>query len=135
MGCVSFDSTKNLIIVDIDVEGADGRKLLTLPVVLDTGASSTIIPREVASSLGYDLARVTQQVKIVTGSGVEYVKVIMARKLTAIGEPIEDIEILCHDLPEESKVDGLLGLNFLRHFDIDISFSRGTVTIQPKKTA
>ena len=57
--------------------------------------------------------------------------VIMVQKLTAIGESIANIEVLCHDLPEDSKVDGLLGLNFLRHFDIDISFSNGTVDIRP----
>ncbi|MBM3240978.1 hypothetical protein FJZ31_32245 [Candidatus Poribacteria bacterium] len=45
-----------------------------LHAVFDTGASSTIIPWDVAISLGYDPARVTRRRKIVTGSGVEYVR-------------------------------------------------------------
>ncbi len=134
MGCVSFDRAKSLIVVNMEIHGADGRESRILPVVFDTGASSTIIPWDVAISLGYDPASVTRQVKIITGSGVEYAPVITVRKLTAIGESIANIEVLCHDLPEDSKVDGLLGLNFLRYFDIDISFSKGTVDIRPKQT-
>jgi len=134
MGCVPFDIAKNLIIVNMAIEGLDGEELRILPVALDTGASFTIIPWDIAISLGYDPARVTRRRRIITGSGVEYAPVITVRKLTAIGESIANIEVLCHDLPEDSKVDGLLGLNFLRHFDIDISFSKGTVDIRPKKT-
>lgn len=132
MGYVHFDNTKSLIIVDMAIEGPDGRKLRILPAAFDTGASFTIMPSDVAVSLGYDLTRVTRRVRIVTGSGVEYASVIIVQKLTAIGESITNIEVLCHDLPEDSKVDGLLGLNFLRHFDIDISFSKGIVAIRPK---
>jgi hypothetical protein len=54
------------------------------------------------------------------------------RKLTAIGETVENIDVLCHDLPEDSIVEGLLGLNFLQYFDINISFSTGTIEIYPK---
>ncbi len=35
-------------------------------------------------------------------------------------------------LPEDSIVEGLLGLNFLQYFDIKISFSTGTIEIYPK---
>jgi predicted aspartyl protease len=135
VGFVHFDKAKNLIIVNMAIEGPDGGELRILHAVFDTGSSSTIIPWDVAISLGYDPARVTQRRKIVTGSGVEYAPVITVRKLTAIGESISNINVLCHDLPEDSKVDGLLGLNFLKHFDIDILFSKGTVDIRPNKAA
>ena len=134
MGCVHFDNAKSLIVVNMAIEGPDGRELRILPAAFDTGASSTIISWDIAISLGYDPTRVTRRVRIITGSGVEYASVITVQKLTAIGESIANIEILCHDLPEDSKVDGLLGLNFLRHFDIDISFSKATVAIRPKET-
>lgn len=118
MGCVPFDSTKNLIIINMAIEVPNDGELRILPVAFDTGASFTIIPWDIAISLGYDPAGVTRRVRIVTGSGVEYAPVITLRKLTAIGESIANIKVLCHDLPEDSKVDSLLGLNFLRHFDI-----------------
>ncbi len=145
MGSVHFDNAKSLIVVNMAIEGPDGRELRILPAAFDTGASSTIISWDIAISLGYDPTRVTRRVRIITGSGVEYASVITVQKLTAIGESIANIEVLCslrspttssygHDLPEDSKVDGLLGLNFLRNFDIDISFSKATVAIRPKGT-
>jgi hypothetical protein len=39
----------------------------------------------------------------------------------------EQIDVLCHDLPEESNLDGILGLNFLRKFDINLRFSKGII--------
>ncbi|MBW1717302.1 MAG: hypothetical protein JRJ77_16020 [Deltaproteobacteria bacterium] len=41
----------------------------------------------------------------------------------------EDVEVLCHDLPSEAKVDGLLGLNFLRNFNIAIMFKEDVIEI------
>jgi predicted aspartyl protease len=70
---MSFDRTKNLIIVNMAIEGPDSGELRILYAVFDTGASSTIIPWDVAISLGYDPTRVAQRRKIITGSGVEYV--------------------------------------------------------------
>jgi len=55
------------------IEGPDGGELRILHAAFDTGASSTIIPWDVAISLGYDPARVARRRRIVTGSGVEYV--------------------------------------------------------------
>jgi len=132
MGSVSFDSTKSLIIIDMAIEGPNSSRLRILPTAFDTGASFTIIPWDIAISLGYDPTRTTRRVRIITGSGVEYAPMIKVQKLTAIGESIENLEVLCHDLPEDSKIDGLLGLNFLKNFDIDISFSKGTINIQSK---
>ena len=101
-------------------------------LLLDTGASITTIPSQVAIDLGYDLSNPKQEVDILASSGIFTAKIITVRKLTAIGETVENIDVLCHDLPEDSIVEGLLGLNFLQYFDIKISFSTGTIEIYPK---
>ncbi len=100
-------------------------------MALDTGASDTSIPTKVALDLGYDLSNPKHRVRLTTGSGTVPAKIITVRKLTAIGESVENIDILCHDLPAESTIDGVLGLNFLRHFDVNISFSTGIIELQP----
>lgn len=102
-----------------------------VPVALDTGATTTMIPPKVATDLGYDLSNPKEQVKFAAGRGTVSAKIITVRQLTAIGETVENIDVLCHNLPEGSVVEGLLGLNFLAHFNIDISFSTGTIEIQP----
>ena len=103
----------------------------TFSVALDTGASITTIPPQVATDLGYDLTNPKQEVDILASNGIFTAKIITVRKLTAIGETVEDIDVLCHDLPEDSIVEGLLGLNFLQHFNITILFSSETIELHP----
>lgn len=132
MARISFDSTRSLIVLSLEVSGTNTDTAQTLSVGLDTGASITSIPSQVATDLGYDLSNPKQEVDILTSNGIITAKIITVRNLTAIGETIEDIDVLCHDLPENSIVEGLLGLNFLQHFDISIMFSNGTIEIYPK---
>ena len=69
---------------------------------------------------------------MITARGIVLIKRITVSQLTAIGETIENIDVVCHDLPEGSIIEGLLGLNFLRHFDLNISFSTGTIELRPR---
>jgi hypothetical protein len=61
------------------------------------------------------------------GSGTVYVPLITVYAVRALGMREEQIDVLCHDLPEESNLDGILGLNFLRKFDINLRFSKGII--------
>ena len=128
---VPFTRMRRLIVLSLEVGGVNGKDSDLLPVALDTGASNTTIPPKVATTLGYDLSDPKQEVEIITGGGTVSAKIITVRKLTALGQTVENIDVLCHDLPENSIIDGLLGMNFLEHFDIDISFSTGTIELQP----
>jgi predicted aspartyl protease len=132
MGRISFDSTRQLIALSLEVSSINADSVQAFSVALDTGASITTIPSQVAIDLGYDLSNPKQEVDILASSGIFTAKIITVRKLTAIGETVENIDVLCHDLPEDSIVEGLLGLNFLQYFDIKISFSTGTIEIYPK---
>lgn len=132
MGRISFDSTRQLIALSLEVSSINADSVQAFSVALDTGASITTIPSQVAIDLGYDLSNPKQEVNILASSGIFTAKIITVRKLTAIGETVENIDVLCHDLPEDSIVEGLLGLNFLQYFDIKISFSTGTIEIYPK---
>ena len=132
MGRISFDSTRQLIALSLEVSSINADSVQAFSVALDTGASITTIPSQVAIDLGYDLSNPKQEVNILASSGIFTAKIITVHKLTAIGETVENIDVLCHDLPEDSIVEGLLGLNFLQYFDIKISFSTGTIEIYPK---
>ena len=37
---------------------------------------------------------------------------------------------MIHDLPEISRVDGLLGLSYLRNFDLIIKFKEGILELE-----
>ena len=127
MARITFDRSYPLIIVNLRVGSTTDNEFHDLTVGLDTGASATTIPTKVALDLGYDLANPKEERLVVTASGARTEKVITVRRLTALGETVEDIDVLCLDLPEPSIIEGVLGLNFLEHFDIEILFSTGTI--------
>lgn len=127
MARITFDRSYPLIIVNLRVGSTTDNEFHDLTVGLDTGASATTIPTKVALDLGYDLANPKEERLVVTASGARAEKVITVRRLTALGETVEDIDVLCLDLPEPSIIEGVLGLNFLEHFDIEISFSTGII--------
>ena len=127
---VVYDPSVSSIVVDLLLEAADGHSSLLIPVVLDTGASLTIVANDVMAELGYDPSNLAlDRQRIVMDSGIEYAPRTTVRSVTAIGQKVIDLEILCHDLPAESGVDGLLGLNFLRHFKLTIRFRSGIIDL------
>ena len=131
MGNVSFNPSGESIVLRLQVGGVDPDTFRNVTVALDTGATITIIPSQVLIALGYDLLNPKERVQLLTASGTAFAERINVRRLTAIGETIETIDVLCHDLPGNSPIKGLLGLNFLRYFDVNISFSTGTIELLP----
>ena len=126
---IRFQPVSNLILIPVKVMGIDGNNFRDIEVALDTGATTTSIPIYVVSALEYNVSNPKSIVEVVTGSGVEEAPVIEIKGLTAIGQTIENIEVMCRDLPVEAPVEGVLGLNFLMNFDVHISFSKGTIEL------
>lgn len=127
---MTYDPFASVVVVDLLLESAAGTFSLVIPAVLDTGASFTVVATDILVHLGYDPADpLLERQRIVTGSGVEYAPRIALRSAIAIGQKVTNLEVLGHDLPAESGIDGLLGLNFLRHFRLTIRFRKGVVEL------
>ena len=88
-------------------------RTVLLRLLVDTGATYTMIPLKAAIAIGCDPAVATRRVPIVTVSAVEYTPLITVPFLKCLGHRLNHIEVACHDLPPQSAVDGLLGLNAL----------------------
>jgi len=100
-------------------------------MALDTGATYTIAPWDIAAALGYEPERSKERVDMVTASGVERAPLITLESVSLGGEEIEKVQALVHDLPPRSYVDGLLGLSFLRNFRLSLDFERGILKLIP----
>lgn len=94
----------------------------TILTALDTGAISTIIPIETALAIGYDPSKAKKRIELVTASGIEIAPQLTIQRVTSLGQTIRNLEVVCHDLPAQSPVKGLLGLNFLRNFNVHLNF-------------
>ena len=108
------------IILYVELVGPRTRR--TIAAALDTGAITTVIPIETARAIGYDPVKVVKRIELVTASGIEFVPQLTVRAIRCLGQMVHNLPVLCHDLPAESPVKGLLGLNFLKHFNVHLDF-------------
>src|SRR4030066_1916360 len=128
MAKINFDPQSPVIAVDITLEGAGGIKR-RIRVALDTGATYTMIPWEIAEALGYAPENAKEKVTLITASGVETAPIIEIKSINFLGENIDNVKVVCHDLPSKSYVVGLLGSSFLRYFKITIDYPKGVLEV------
>ncbi len=123
----------NAAFVQLRVELRSGRYVQHMDMALDTGASYVLIPTDVAEDLGFDLAAAERHIMMTTASSVESAPLITIGRNEALGPSAARIDTVCFDLPEGSSVKGLLGLSFLKHFDVDVHFRQGVLNIRQAK--
>ena len=109
------------------MEGASGKAYPTL--LLDTGSAYTMISQEILESIGCSPAVPKRTQRIITGSGYEIVPVVLVNRFHCMGSLLENFEILAHTLPFGAYVDGLLGMDFLGRFEIEIKLYSGEILI------
>lgn len=126
-----FDPAPPAIVVFAVLQGRVAEQRRRLRLVLDTGATYTMIPWEIARALGYHPERSRRQIQLLTASGVVYAPLVTLGEVQALGQAIAPLDVLVHDLPPAARVDGLLGLNFLRHFKLTLDFPNGLLTLEP----
>ncbi len=88
----------------------------TIPFVLDTGASSIALSKEVAEELGYTPDDILPRVFVSTANGVITCRLIRLSSVQVGDACVHDVVALVHG-EDELGVKGLLGLNFLSEFD------------------
>lgn len=99
-------------------------------LILDTGATHTVIDELIVYRLGYD-PLIAPKVLLATVSGTAQASVIHIRQLFALGEVVNDFEVLAMPLPLQLHVDGLLGLDFLRRHNLFCNFDKGVLLTLP----
>jgi clan AA aspartic protease (TIGR02281 family) len=99
--------------------------------VVDTGASLVTIPRSTAEELGLDVDSRNPVRKIYTAGGVKYAPEVTLSSITVEGWEVTDLKALVLDLPNQSEW-GLLGMNYLRRFRMDINTENGVLLLEPR---
>ena len=122
-----FEPSHGPILIKAEVTGPD--RSLALQLILDTGATTSLLNDAVLLTLGYDLASVSNRVQMTTGSQVTSVPKVVLTRLTALGQHRIGFPVLGHTLPVSASVHGLLGLDFLRDGVLTIDFRSGRITL------
>jgi clan AA aspartic protease (TIGR02281 family) len=99
--------------------------------IVDTGASMVTIPYSTAEYLGLATDERNPMRKVFTAGGVRYAPEVTLFSITIGGWEVTDIKALVLDIPNQPDL-GLLGLNYLQRFRMDMSTERGTLLLEPR---
>lgn len=101
-----------LLFIDLDIE-YKGKSITIKNVVIDTGASHTVISPDVVQSIGIS-ASVTDKFITMYGIGGEhYAYRKGVDSISICGNSVKDIEIDFGIIDEDGSINGLLGLDIL----------------------
>lgn len=105
----------------------NGRK--TQQFIIDTGASQVTIPSETAHALGIAIDDETPVIPVSTASGIELAYEVELDSIELQGMRVHNIKTLILDIPSMPQL-GLLGANFLEHFQVEIDSTRGVLRLK-----
>jgi clan AA aspartic protease (TIGR02281 family) len=144
------DKIKNLLNQISDLKGQEGKIIINftpgshqIPLtatlnrgsyqkfIVDTGASMVTIPSSTAEELGLVIDTRNPVRKIITAGGVQYAPEVTLNSITVEGWEVNDIKALVLDIPNQPDW-GLLGLNFLQRFRMDMNTEEGVLLLEPR---
>ena len=114
----SFVHDRELIIVEAEVVGPTGRTT-EARLVLDTGAAATTLTPRVLEKVGYTRRDGFKNAKVHTVIGEEHGYWLRVAELTVLGVATPNFALTVFPLGHKD-LDGLVGMNFLRHFNVEI---------------
>jgi aspartyl protease family protein len=102
-------------------------------LVVDTGSSYTMISSATARELEIDLTRDPRSMPFQTANGVIEAPLARIDSITVGGMEIKNLIAAIHDAVPDPQVAGLLGLNFLSNFRMDIDTQKGMLHLERKQ--
>jgi len=97
---------EGIIPLYVEIEGPTTKRIIKM--ALDTGATFTIMPPEIARDIGHDPTLSRRRIEIATASGSVLVPILKIKRISCLGTKLKNVEVVCHSLPPESPVEGLL---------------------------
>jgi clan AA aspartic protease (TIGR02281 family) len=94
-------------------------------LILDTGASHTILSHAIARDLGLYSRRPVASVTMHTAGGSVQADMVQVDSIRIAGAEVRDSLAAIHDLPDAPPdIEGLLGLSVLRQFEVTLDTAR-----------
>lgn len=116
-----------IVVRNVKITGTKGSVWVDL--IFDSGAAFTALSWSVLKIIGYDPAIIPGRQEIITANGVIGVPKLRVKSITVGDVEAQDVEVICHDIPELAGIRGLLGLSFLKHFRTVMDFREGYLEI------
>ena len=127
---ITFDMASNVMQIGIYLLNKHIEKFQHMNITFDTGASRTVISKDILYLLGYDVTS-NEKTRIITASGVEFVDKVVIDKIKIGNCILEDVEVYAHTFPEASFSLGVVGLNIISQFNWNIDFDNNQMKFIP----
>ena len=124
---IPFEKQGQVVIVEATLN-----KKASAKFVVDTGASYTMISSAVAKELAIDTEQNRQTAPFQTANGIIQAPLVSLDSITVAGMEIRNLTAAVHDVLADPRVAGLLGLNFLSNFRMDIDTQKGVIHLEKK---
>ncbi|MEA3442479.1 MAG: retropepsin-like aspartic protease [Chloroflexota bacterium] len=128
MSKIPFDPDAAILLFECGLE-FKSRHIFIL--ALDTGSSYTIISEAAAIQVGFDPGQVTETASFGDASQHHIAPKVTLKSFALANAKVDNLDVLIYTLPEEHGIDGVIGLNFLRQFNIGLDFKQGILTLNP----
>lgn len=112
-----FVRDRELIVVEAEVVGP--ARTWSSRLVLDTGAAATTLTPQVVEKIGYSERDGYKKAKVHTAIGEERGYWLRVAQLTVLDVMTPNFALTVFPLGHKD-IDGLVGMNFLRHFNFEI---------------
>jgi len=100
--------------------------------VVDTGASYTTISQATAKQLQINLETSSGVIALQTANGVIEAPLVSVGSLELGGLGLKDLKVAVHDVFPDPGIAGLLGLNFLSQFRVEIDNKNSVLYLEKK---
>lgn len=121
-----FDPRGGIILIEAVITGPHASHHARL--VFDTGATHCMLPWRVINGLGIEI-NPKRTIETTTASAIERSPLVILPTVEVLGEKVQEVSCLVRDLPPLTGVDGLLGLSFLKNFNLSIDFEEGEIEL------
>lgn len=104
-------------------------RIRVVNLLIDSGSTYTILSWEVLLSLGLNPATSLTRRPIMTANGLLVLPEVKVDEFHSLGQIVERFPVLAHTISLGGQVDGLLGISFLRRFDMELNFKQATIRL------
>ena len=121
---VPIETNGALVIVPVTLNGS-----LTANLALDTGATTTMVSRRIARSLRL----APEGSRMMVGIGGSVMTPVARLESVKVGDAeVPNLIVSIHDFSNTPKFEGLLGSDFLQHFEISLDARKRQLLLTPR---
>ena len=121
---VPLRQASNTYLIEATLNGRD-----RVALMLDTGASMSVIKPAVLARLGAAPSNEHPTVRLNTANGTVTARVVRLDSLSVGDKAVRDITVAAVELAELPNIDGLLGMDYLRHFRFTVDQDQATLIL------